>query len=311
MRRPDGARCRWRLRALGMLGVGVGLLEACAGTSGPDGSIHADAGGTGNSIGSTAGAAGQNVGAAGAGGAPILGSGGMAGSASAGGETGAGGGAGGVAGTRGSGGGAGGLAGTHGDSGSGGSVTGGGGGGAAGSLGRGGNGGGGGGGDAGSGGSAAGSGGFGAAGKSGGGGGCNLPATVSFQKDVQPFLSTTCGGGSCHVIDAASTVSMGGYDHAYDWITAHAHPSSCPNTPTPERFEVVIAVIDAANPSSCSKSRIMPPQNETGSDLRKPLTVCQIATLQAWLDEPLVTQAHRVDDTDPTGTPPYPMPPFN
>jgi hypothetical protein len=284
-----------------MVGVVVGLLEACAGTSGPDGSIQGDAGGTGNSIGSTAGAAGQNVGAAGAGGAPILGSGGMAGSASAGGETGAGGGAGGV----------GGLAGTHGDSGSGGSVTGGGGGGAAGSLGPGGNGGGGSGGNAGSGGSPAGSGGFGAAGKSGGGGGCNLPATVSFQKDVQPFLSTTCGGGSCHVIDAASTVANGGYDHAYDWITAHAHPSSCPNTPTPERFEVVIAVIDAANPSSCSKSRIMPPQNETGSDLRKPLTVCQIATLQAWLAEPLVTQMHRVDDTDPTGTPPYPMPPFN
>ena len=31
----------------------------------------------------------------------------------------------------------------------------------------------------------------------------------------------------------------------------------------------------------------------------------------AWLDEPLVTQAHRVDDTDPAGTAPFPMPPFN
>ena len=55
----------------------------------------------------------------------------------------------------------------------------------------------------------------------------------------------------------------------------------------------------------------MPPQNETGANLRTPLTSCQVATLQAWLDEPLVTQAHRVDDTDPTGTAPFPMPPFN
>ena len=55
----------------------------------------------------------------------------------------------------------------------------------------------------------------------------------------------------------------------------------------------------------------MPPQNETGANLRTPLTPCQSATLQAWLDEPLVTQSHRVDDTDPTGTAPFPMPPFN
>jgi hypothetical protein len=151
-------------------------------------------------------------------------------------------------------------------------------------------------------------------GKGGAGGAinCNLPATVSFQKDVQPFLSAACGGGNgCHVIDSASTVANGGYDHAYDWITAGAHPSSCPSTPTPKRFEVVIAVIDAADPTSCSRSRIMPPQDETGANLRKPLTSCQVATLQAWLDEPLVTQAHRVDDTDPVGTPPFPMPPFN
>jgi hypothetical protein len=149
----------------------------------------------------------------------------------------------------------------------------------------------------------------------GGGGGasnCNLPATVSFQKDVQPFLSVTCGGGNgCHVIDSASTTANGGYDHAYDWITAGAHPSSCPETPTPKRFEVVIAVIDAADPPSCSKSRVMPPQDETGANLRAPLTSCQVATLQAWLDEPLVTQTHRVDDTDPSGTAPFPMPPFN
>lgn len=153
----------------------------------------------------------------------------------------------------------------------------------------------------------------GGAGKGGGGGNpCGLPATVGFQKDVQPFLITTCGGGNgCHVIDASSTTANGGYNHAYDWITAGAHPSSCPSTPTPKRFQVVIAVIDAADPASCSKSRIMPPQDETGTNLRKPLTVCQIATLQAWLNEPLVTQMHRVDDTDPTGTAPFPMPPFN
>ena len=145
-----------------------------------------------------------------------------------------------------------------------------------------------------------------------GAGNCKLPATVSFQKDVQPFLSATCGGGSgCHVIDSASTTANGGYDHAYDWITAGAHPSSCPETPTPKRFEIVMAVIAAADPATCSKSRVMPPQDETGANLRTPLTSCQAATLQAWLDEPLVTQAHRVDDTDPTGTAPFPMPPFN
>jgi hypothetical protein len=152
----------------------------------------------------------------------------------------------------------------------------------------------------------------GGAGGSGGAGNCQLPATVSFQKDVQPFLSATCGGGSgCHVIDSASTTANGGYDHAYDWLTAGAHPSSCPETPTPKRFEIVLAVIAAAAPPSCSKSRMMPPQDETGADLRTPLTSCEVAALQAWLEEPLVTQAHRVDDTDPTGTPPFPMPPFN
>ncbi len=143
-------------------------------------------------------------------------------------------------------------------------------------------------------------------------GNCNVPATVSFQRDLQPFLTTACGGGNgCHVIDSASTMAAGGYDHAYDWITAGAHPSSCPATTTPKRFQVVLAVIDTANPASCSHSRIMPPQNETGANLRKPLTACQVAMLQAWLDEPLVTQPHRVDDTDPAGTAPFPMPPFN
>ena len=143
-------------------------------------------------------------------------------------------------------------------------------------------------------------------------GSCNLPAVVSFKKDVQPFLITSCGGGNgCNVIDSASTAAAGGYDHAYDWITAGAHPSSCPATPTPKRFQVVLAVIDAANPASCSRSRIMPPENETGANLREPLTACQIAMLQAWLNESLVTQQHRVDDTDPAGTAPFPMPPFN
>ena len=164
--------------------------------------------------------------------------------------------------------------------------------------------------------SGAGGAGVGGAGQNGAGGAgagnCNLPTPVSFQKDLQPFLTTTCGGGNgCHVIDSASTTANGGYNHAYDWITAGAHPSSCPATPTPKRFQVVLNVIAAANPASCSRSRIMPPQNETGANLRRPLTACQVALLQAWLAEPLVTQVHRVDDTDPAGTPAFPMPPFN
>jgi hypothetical protein len=145
-----------------------------------------------------------------------------------------------------------------------------------------------------------------------GGGNCGLPSTVSFKRDVEPFLSSKCGGGNgCHVIDSASTTAAGGYDHAYDWITAGAHSSSCPGTPTPKRFEIVLAVVAAANPASCSRSRIMPPQNEAGANLRKPLTSCEAAALKAWIEEPLVTQKHRVDDTDPDGTPPFPMPPFN
>lgn len=149
-------------------------------------------------------------------------------------------------------------------------------------------------------------------GAAGGANGCDLPATVSFQRDVQPFLIKSCGSSGsdgCHVIDAASTMSSGGWDHAYDWITAGAHASSCPEQPTPLRFQVVIAVIDQANPPTCSKSRQMPPPNATGGGLRAPLTSCQVATLQAWLDEPLVTQMHRADDSSPTT--PYPMPPFN
>lgn len=53
----------------------------------------------------------------------------------------------------------------------------------------------------------------------------------------------------------------------------------------------------------------MPPPNVTGSALRASLSACQVATLQAWLDELLVTQMHRADDSSPAT--PYPMPPFN
>ena len=167
---------------------------------------------------------------------------------------------------------------------------------------------------AGAGGATAAGGGSGAGGKGGSAGsnGCNLPATVSFQKDVLPFLMKSCGSSGsdgCHVIDGASTIAQGGFDHGYDWITAGAHASSCPEKPTPERFQVVIAVIDGANPPTCSKSRQMPPTNVTGTALRAALTTCEVATLQAWLDEPLVTQMHRADDSSPTT--PYPMPPFN
>jgi hypothetical protein len=51
----------------------------------------------------------------------------------------------------------------------------------------------------------------------------------------------------------------------------------------------------------------MPPENSG----KAPLTECQVAALQAWLAEPLVTQSHRVDDTNPAPVTPYPMPPFN
>jgi hypothetical protein len=148
-------------------------------------------------------------------------------------------------------------------------------------------------------------------GAAGGSSNCNLPSTVSFQKDVQPFLIKSCGSSGsdgCHVIDAASTMAAGGWDHAYDWITAGAHASSCPEKPTPLRFQVVVAVIDQANPPTCSNSRQMPPPDTTGG-MRTPLTTCQVATLQAWLNEPLVVQMHRADDSSPTT--PYPMPPFN
>ncbi len=146
--------------------------------------------------------------------------------------------------------------------------------------------------------------------------GCNLAATVSFKTDIQPFLAASCGNGGgganagnggCHVLDATSTTANGGYNHAYDWITGTAHNSSCPETPTPFRFQVVMAVMAQADPPSCSKSRIMPPQS--GADVRAPATACQTATMQAWLNEPQVTQTHRSDGISPAT--PYAMPPFN
>ena len=133
---------------------------------------------------------------------------------------------------------------------------------------------------------------------------CNLPATVSFKNDIQkPFLITSCGGANCHVVDASSTVANGGFNHGYDWITAGAHTTSCPNAP--KRFQVVLDVIHGAYPASCSKSRQMPPPGST----EPVLTACQIAALQAWLAEPMVLQTHRADDSSPTT--PYLMPPFN
>lgn len=140
--------------------------------------------------------------------------------------------------------------------------------------------------------------------------GCALSSPVGFTRDVQPFLATSCGNGSaggCHVLDADSTTAEGGYNHAYDWITGTAHASSCPEIPTPFRFQVVIAAMQESDPPSCSKCPLMPITSAT--DPRTPLTACQWATLQSWLDEPYVTQLHRVDGISPTT--PYAMPPPN
>jgi hypothetical protein len=140
---------------------------------------------------------------------------------------------------------------------------------------------------------------------------CNLPTPVSFQKNIQGFLATSCGkavSGGCHVTDASKT-SLG-YDHAYDWITAIAHTSSCGKTqPYVKRFEVVLAVIAAAKPASCPNSGQMPP-----AGMGTPLTDCQIDALRAWLSEPMVSQMHvpETDDTAALYPPgPYLMPPFN
>ena len=143
---------------------------------------------------------------------------------------------------------------------------------------------------------------------------CKLSTPVSFKKDIEPFLLPSCGnaGGrsGCHVTDASSTVNSKcpdgtmkcGFDHAYDWITAGVHNQFCNQTPAPIRFSVVMAVVKAAKPPSCSGSRVMPP---TGA----PLTACQMNALEAWLAEPKVLQLHRADDTSPAAA--YMMPPYN
>ncbi len=144
---------------------------------------------------------------------------------------------------------------------------------------------------------------------------CILSTPVSYKKDVEPFLTNSCGkgnGSGCHVTDASSTTGSAcpdgtntcGFDHAYDWITAGSHDSSCPQTPNPKRFEVVMAVINQANPPSCSKSRIMPPPGMGPTP-----TACQLAALQLWLALPRVLQMHRTDDSSPPGM--YLMPPYN
>jgi hypothetical protein len=141
---------------------------------------------------------------------------------------------------------------------------------------------------------------------------CNLSNPVSFQKDIQGFLAKSCGktvDGGCHVTDSSKT-SLG-YDHAYDWITAFAHPGSCGKTaPYAKRFEVVLALLAGPKPASCPNARQMPPPGSTAA----PLTACQVAALQAWLAEPLVSQMHVPENDDtkalyPAG--PYLMPPFN
>jgi formylglycine-generating enzyme required for sulfatase activity len=145
-------------------------------------------------------------------------------------------------------------------------------------------------------------------------GGCSVPSPVSFKKDVQPFLEASCGktgaanasNGGCHVLDNQSTLLEGGKDHAFDWITGTAHDTSCPETPTPLRFQVVMAVMQQANPASCSKSGIMPAAT---TPPRAPLSACQIAILQSWLNESYLTQFHRYDGISPTT--PYAMPPWN
>lgn len=135
--------------------------------------------------------------------------------------------------------------------------------------------------------------------------GCKVSNPVSFKADIGPWLNTSCGkgkGGGCHVTDDVSTVNSGGFNHAYDWITAGSHNEFCKQTPGPIRFTVVLDVVHKANPASCTNTRVMPPDGP-------PLDACQMAALEAWLAEPKVLQLHRADDTSPTA--PYLMPPFN
>jgi hypothetical protein len=141
---------------------------------------------------------------------------------------------------------------------------------------------------------------------------CKVSTPVSFKKDVEPYLSSSCGksgGSGCHVTDNSSTLNSAcpdgtmkcGFDHAYDWITAGSH-TQCNKTPTPIRYTVVLDVVRAAKPASCSGSRIMPPAGP-------PPSACQISALAAWLAEPKLVQTHRADDTSPAA--PYEMPPYN
>jgi hypothetical protein len=136
---------------------------------------------------------------------------------------------------------------------------------------------------------------------------------VSFKADIGPWLNKSCGkgvGGGCHVTDDSSTANSlcpdgtrkCGFNHAYDWITAGSHNEFCQQTPGPIRYTVVMAVLESANPPTCSKTRVMPPDGP-------PATDCQKAALAAWLAQPKVLQVHRADDTSPAE--PYLMPPFN
>lgn len=136
---------------------------------------------------------------------------------------------------------------------------------------------------------------------------------MSFKADIGPWLGKSCGkagGSGCHVTDDSSTANslcpdgtkQCGFNHAYDWITAGSHNEYCKQTPGPIRYTVVMAVLESANPPTCTKTRVMPPDGP-------PATECQKAALAAWLAEPKVMQLHRADDTSPTE--PYLMPPFN
>lgn len=142
---------------------------------------------------------------------------------------------------------------------------------------------------------------------------CGLPNPVSFKRDVEPFLTASCGkanGGGCHVTDNASTVGSlcpdgtkaCGFDHAYDWATAGSHNEFCEQGSTPLRYTVLVSVLKQANPPGCTNTRIMPPDGPRA-------TPCQIAAIEAWLAQPMVLQTHRKDDTSPSE--PYLMPPFN
>ncbi len=143
--------------------------------------------------------------------------------------------------------------------------------------------------------------------------GCTVSNPVSFKSDIGPWLGKSCGkggGSGCHVTDDSSTSNSlcpdgtrtCGFNHAYDWITAGSHNEFCKQTPAPIRYTVVMAVLESANPPTCTRTRIMPPDGP-------PATDCQKAALAAWLAEPKVMQLHRADDTSPAE--PYLMPPFN